>query len=87
MLQRLLACRLTRRRLDRYLDSDPVGDLSLETRRTVARHLDDCSSCAELARQHRLLTHALRLFGTKTGPDPMSIARLNALLVGTEAKS
>jgi anti-sigma factor RsiW len=87
LLQRLLACGLTRRRLDRYLDGDPVGHLSLETRRAVARHLDECASCAELARQLRLLTKALRLLGASTGPDPMSLARLNALLVSIEAKS
>jgi hypothetical protein len=53
----------------------------------VARHLNDCSSCAELTRQHRFLTKALRFLGTNTDPDPIGLVRLNTLLVAAEAKS
>lgn len=87
MLQRMFACRLTRRRLQRFLDNDPARQLSLAAKRVVARHLDDCPSCAELARHYRLLNSALRRLGTFTEPNPASLARLNALLVQNEGKS
>jgi anti-sigma factor RsiW len=81
LLRKFLACRLTRRRIDRYLDSDPARDLTFATRQAVARHLDTCSSCVELESQHRALTIALRRIGSGMGPDPAAIARLNALSI------
>jgi anti-sigma factor RsiW len=84
LLRKFLACRLTRRRIDRYLDSDPARDLTPATRRAVARHLDTCSSCVQLESQHRGLISALRLLGSGMGPDPAAVVRLNALLIDLE---
>ncbi len=83
----MLACRLTRRRLQRFLDNDPARQLSLAVKQVVARHLDDCPSCAELARHYHLLNSALRRLGAFTEPNPVSLARLNALLIQIEGKS
>ncbi len=83
----MLACRLTRWRLQLFLDNDSARRLSFAVQRVVARHLDDCPSCAELARHYRLINSALHWLGTFTEPNPASLARLNASLIRNEGKS
>ncbi len=80
----MVSCRLTRRRLQRYLDGDVAALLSPEAQWAVARHLDGCSSCVELARQHRFLNGLLRRIGRTFEPDPSSVSRLQELLVHIE---
>jgi len=75
-----MRCKLTTRRLQRYLDMDPDALLSEKELAQVRSHLVECERCTKSVDDYRRMNSALRRFGDAQQPDDLSVARLKAVL-------
>lgn len=69
-------CMWARRRIQRYLDSDPAAPLSAAEAQRLREHLRTCDKCARVERDYRGLTGALAGWSAAYGPDPAALARV-----------
>lgn len=69
-------CHWARRRLQRYLDTDPAAPLSRDEVRRLEAHLTACARCSSLAEDFRGLRRVLRSWSLRRSPDPAAVARL-----------
>ena len=72
-------CRWARRRIQRYLDSDPAAPLTGRETRRLEAHLAVCERCGALTGEYRGLRRALALWANRHAPDPAEVARLRRL--------
>jgi anti-sigma factor RsiW len=76
----MLGCHWSRRRLQRYLDSDPSAPLLASDVTRLEHHLAQCVRCQRVAREHRALRGLLSRWSDPTFPDPAAVARLRDLV-------
>lgn len=69
-------CMWARRRIQRYLDSDPSAPLSTAEAHRLREHLRTCDKCARIEQEYRGLTRALAGWSAAYGPDPVAVARV-----------
>lgn len=69
-------CMWARRRIQRYLDSDPSARLDAAETRRLQEHLRTCDKCARIEQDYRGLARALAGWSAAYGPDPAAVARL-----------
>jgi anti-sigma factor RsiW len=75
-----LRCKRTTRRLQRYLDMDPVANLSETDIAKVRSHIAECERCCKSVADHKKIRTTLRLLGESHALDELSISRLKAAL-------
>lgn len=75
-----LECYWASKRLQRYLDSDPDGQLSPDEIKRLETHVRVCDRCSKVAGQHRTLRSALSKWALSSAPSQDSIDSLTAFL-------
>lgn len=78
MIQLLVTCHWTGRRMQRYLDADPSAPLDAADIARLEAHLHDCARCAAAAREFRMLSGALARWATPT--DDVAVERLRGFV-------
>lgn len=79
-LMQMVTCRWSARRIQRYLDADPVAHLTPGEVARIEAHLAICEKCTQTAAEHRALHTALARLWGEDGLDPASTGRLRAFL-------
>lgn len=79
-LRRMVACHLTAKRLQRYLDADPAAPLTPAEVRRLEAHLAECGRCATAAEDFRALRRAMLQLSRLVGPDPGAVDRLRQVV-------
>jgi anti-sigma factor RsiW len=77
---RMLECRRTRRRLQRFLDRDPSALLTPAEVAEVEEHLRGCERCTGLVKEYRALHRSLDHLGSALEPDDEAVARVRLAL-------
>ena len=76
-LTRMLTCRWSARRIQRYLDADPAAPLATEEIRRLEAHLATCERCSAAVLEYRGLRQALMHWALRRSPDPAMVARVH----------
>ena len=71
-------CRWSARRIQRYLDADPVAPLSPRDAQRLQAHLATCAKCTAAAQEYRGIRRVLAAWSTRSAPDPEAVTRLRA---------
>lgn len=79
-LMMAMRCRITSRRLSRYIDRDPAAPLSASEILKVKSHLDECEKCTAAVRDLSNIKSTMRRLGSAQMPDESSIERLKQSL-------
>ena len=82
-MRRMITCRWSARRIQRYLDADPAAPLTPLTPGEVSRlesHLATCEKCTQVAQEHRTLRWALSHWPSQPMPDPAAVLRLRGFV-------
>jgi hypothetical protein len=79
-LRRMVTCRWSARRVQRYLDADPAAPLTEGEVARLEAHLAVCEKCTQVVREHRTLHRALTRWPGRTTADPDAVARLRQVL-------
>ncbi len=79
-IPRMLECRRTRRRLQRFLDRDPSAPLTTAEVTQVEEHLRGCERCTGLAEEYRALHRSLEHLGATLEPDDEAVRRVRLAL-------
>ncbi len=77
----MLTCHWSARRIQRYLDADPVALLGPAEVQRLEAHLATCRKCAAKAEEYRGVRRALARWSQRRQPDPAITARVR---VGAE---
>ena len=77
-IRQMLRCHWSARRIQRYLDADPVARLAPAELRRLEEHLARCERCTAVLEEHRLLNRLLGGWTELRAPDPRAVARLRA---------
>ncbi len=78
MIQTLMTCHWTGRRVQRYLDADPSAPLDAAQIARLEAHLDECERCAAISHDFRVLRVALGRWATPA--DDEAVQRLRGLV-------
>ncbi len=76
----MMRCRWSARRIQRYLDADPVAPLTPGEVATLEEHLAECERCSAVVAQHRGLRRALVRLADRPDVDPDAIERVRTFL-------
>ncbi len=76
-IRRMLSCRFTAKRLQRYLDADPSAPLDPAEIRRLEAHLAECARCTAAVEDFRAMRGAMFRLARLVGPDPAAVARLH----------
>ncbi len=79
-LRQMLTCHWSARRIQRYLDADPVARLTPGEISRLEEHLATCEKCTQVVAEHRALHRALFLWLGRTTVDPRSVDRVRDFL-------
>jgi anti-sigma factor RsiW len=79
-IPRMIECRRTRRRLQRFLDRDPAALLSPAEVAEVEQHLQGCERCTGLVEEYRALHKSLDHLGSALEPDDETVLRVRRAL-------
>ncbi len=76
MLRMLATCRWSARRIQRYIDADPAGQLSARELHRLEAHLAVCERCTAAVDESRGIKSALARLADRRTPEPERVARL-----------
>lgn len=79
-LHRMLTCRWSAARIQRYLDADPAAPLTPGEVVRLESHLAICEKCIGVVSEHRALRRALAHWPGGAAPDPEAVARLRSFV-------
>lgn len=77
-MMQMLRCKLTAKRLSRYVDMDPAALLVEAEIQKVRRHLAECRKCTKTVSDLTKIKDKLRWIGSAHLPDEGSLNRLQA---------
>ena len=75
-IRTMLTCRWAARRIQRYLDADPVALLAPAEVARLEAHLAECARCTGRVREYRALAAALHDWADRHAPDPRTVDRV-----------
>ncbi len=78
--RRMLSCRFTAARLQRYLDADPSALLDPAEVRRLEAHLAECARCARAVEDFRSLRWAMWRMSARLRPDPAAVHRMHQVV-------
>ncbi len=79
-VRQMITCHWSARRIQRYLDSDPVAPLAPGEVARLEEHVATCEKCSAVLHENRTLISALARWSARRPVDPAAVERVRGFL-------